>query len=234
MKSTRAENLAFIFQETLTAIVRLRSNREQANDAQTFRAQIRETLRIAQQAARARGYSDNTVNLAIFAVVAFLDESILNIQNPVFANWPSKPLQEELFGGHMAGETFFENLRRLLAQVDSAELGDLLEVYQVCILLGYRGRYGIGGQGELVATLDALREKIKRIRGEAPDISPAWAPPDEVLPSQSDPWLKRLLIAVAACGALVLVLYIGFSFSLGSAVSNIRSLNTESRRSVGQ
>ena len=46
-------------------------------------------------------------------MVAFLDESILNLRNPVFADWPRKPLQEELFGHHMAGEIFFQNLQPL-------------------------------------------------------------------------------------------------------------------------
>lgn len=230
MKPLRSENLAFIFQESLTAIVRLRSHRQQVTDAQVFRMQMREALRVAQQAARAAGYADNAANLAVFAVVAFLDESILNLQNPVFANWPRKTLQEELFGGHVAGETFFENVRRLLGQTDSAELADLLEVYELCLLLGYRGRYGIGGQGELTAIRQALKDKIQRIRGQASALAPDWEPPrDEVLPAQSDPWTRRLLVATLVLAALVVVLYAGFSLSLRSGVEELRSLNTETR-----
>ena len=49
------------------------------------------------------GYSAEDVKLAGFALVAFLDESVLASGNPVFADWPAKPLQEELFGTHVAG-----------------------------------------------------------------------------------------------------------------------------------
>src|SRR4051812_11527108 len=95
--ASRPQNLAFIFQEALTAIVRLRSARQQPSDAQVFRSQMREALNLAHEQARKRGYSDGTIKLAVFAVVAFLDESVLNLHAPVFADWPRKPMQEELF-----------------------------------------------------------------------------------------------------------------------------------------
>ncbi len=111
----RAENIALTFQELLTAIVRLRSNRQPVADAEVFRQQIREALKTAVQTARDRGgYSPEDIRMATLAVVGFLDETILTLQSPVFANWPRRPLQEELFGNHLAGETFFENLRQLL------------------------------------------------------------------------------------------------------------------------
>ena len=147
--SENSENLALIFQEVLTATVRLRSNRQAVSDAETFRANTREALRLADTEGRRRGYSDAELQLARFAVVAFLDESILNSRNPVFADWPRKPLQEELFGTHMAGEVFFQNLEKLITRNDSNDLADVLEVYYLCLLLGFGGRYSMGGGAEL-------------------------------------------------------------------------------------
>ena len=92
-------------------------------------------------------------------MVAFLDESILNSRNPLFADWPRKPLQEELFGTHMAGEVFFQNLQKLLGRTDSHELADLLEVYYLCLLLGFGGRYSMGNKGDLRAIMDAVARK---------------------------------------------------------------------------
>src|SRR4051794_39583928 len=95
----RRENLALCFQEVLTAIVRLRSNRQKISDASSFRQQILDALRTAAQDARNRsGYTSEDVKIGSFAVVGFLDESILNSRNPLFSEWPRKPLQEELFG----------------------------------------------------------------------------------------------------------------------------------------
>jgi type VI secretion system protein ImpK len=209
----------------LTAIVRLRSNRQAVSDANSFRIHMREALKLADQEARKRGYNSDAIQLAVFAVVAFLDESILNSRNPLFADWPRKPLQEELFGTHMAGEVFFQNLQKLLGQTDSQELADLLEVYYLCVLLGFGGRYSMGNKGDLRAIMDAVGEKIRRVRGYSPDLSPAWMLPKEALRLTSgDPWVRWLGIAAIGCAALALLLFIIFKFSLGSGVSDLRAL----------
>ena len=53
----RGWNLALGFQEVFTAVVRLRYNRQAVSDAETFRAQMRQALRVAEQEARSRGCS---------------------------------------------------------------------------------------------------------------------------------------------------------------------------------
>jgi type VI secretion system protein ImpK len=228
---TRPENLAAVFQEVLTATVRLRSNRQSVSDAATFRSQVKEALRIAEQEGRKRGYSGDTLRLALFAAVSFIDESVLNLQSPAFADWVRKPLQEEMFGVHVAGEMFFENLRRLLSQPDSSELSDLLELHQLCLLLGFRGRYGSGSHGEVRSVLDAITDKIRRARGISNDLSPAWAlPKSEPLPTHDDPWRRRLVYVALGCAALALVLFIGFSFALSSGVTELRALAAEGSR----
>jgi type VI secretion system protein ImpK len=88
------------------------------------------------------GYTSEDVRLAAFAVVALLDESALNARQPALADWARRPLQDELFGGHLAGEWFFQHVEQLLARPDSAALADVLEVHQLVLLLGFRGRYG--------------------------------------------------------------------------------------------
>jgi type VI secretion system protein ImpK len=205
----RPDNLALVFQETLTAIVRLRTNRQVVTDPEVFRAQMREALKAADQDGRTRGYTAEQIKLAIFAVVAFLDESILNLQQPVFAQWHRKPLQEELFGIDIAGEIFFNNIQRLLGQRDSHDLADVLEIYELCLLLGFRGRYGLGGQAEL---------------------SPFWAiPPGKVKVMGSDPWVKRLLWTAVGSFVLVIVLFGIYKISLGAGASELRAIPTLAR-----
>jgi type VI secretion system protein ImpK len=221
----RTENLALLLQEVLTAIVRLRSNRQAVSDANSFRIHMREALKSADQEARKRGYNADAIQLAVFAVVAFLDESILNSRNPLFADWPRKPLQEELFGTHMAGEVFFQNLQKLLGQTDSQELADLLEVYYLCVLLGFAGRYSMGDKGNLRSILDAVGDKIRRVRGYSPDLSPAWMLPKEAARRMGgDPWIRRLAIAAVSCVGLALLLFIIFKLSLGSGVTDLRTM----------
>jgi type VI secretion system protein ImpK len=227
----RPENLALLFQEVLTAIARLRTNRQSVSDARAFRVQIKENLRLADSEARKRGYSQESIRLATFAVVAFVDESVMNQRTEIFEDWARKPLQEELFGVALAGNIFFENVQRLLVQNDSAEVADLLELHQLCLLLGYRGRYGAGAPGELRIVIDAITDKIRRIRGSTAELSPAWKlPQQERLPSHSDPWARRLLLVFGACLVVTLSLFLLFSLALDSRLSALRSFASETRR----
>jgi type VI protein secretion system component VasF len=57
----RGWNLALGFQEVFTAVVRLRYNRQAVQDAEAFRAQMRQALRVAEQEARSRGCSSEDV-----------------------------------------------------------------------------------------------------------------------------------------------------------------------------
>jgi type VI secretion system protein ImpK len=225
------ENLALIFQETITAIVRLRANRQPVTSADVFRAQMRQLLGMADQEARNRGYTAEDARLASFAVVAFLDESVLNLQNPVFAGWPRKPLQEEMFGGHVAGEIFYQSLQRLLERSESAQLADVLEVFHLCVLLGYRGKYGAGGQAELKSQMDAVAQKIRRIRKDPGTLAPDWAPVSGVVVAAAvDRLFRPMLIAAAACVLLALLLFAGFKMSLGAGVSDLQTAVAETRR----
>ena len=105
----RRGQLALALQEVLTATVRVRANRQVAADADSFRTHVKQVLSVAEQEARRLGYSSDDVRFALFAVVAFLDESVLTSRNPVFVNWPRLPLQAELFGHQLAGEIFFQD-----------------------------------------------------------------------------------------------------------------------------
>ena len=220
----RPENLALNFQEALTAVVRLRANRQGVTDANAFRLHTREALKLAANQALGAGYPQEDVRLATFATVAFLDESVLNSQNPNFADWLRKPLQEELFGTHIAGEVFFQNLEQLLGRTDSPDLADLLEIHYLCLLLGFGGRYSAGNRGELAQVMAMTGEKIRRIRGHFGPLSPAWAPPPEPVRSTKDPWVRKLAMAAVACAALMLLLFVVYKLTLsgGAQVSGAR------------
>lgn len=222
MDTARVNSLAFCFQEVLTAIVRVRYQRQQVQDAESFRTQMRRSLQTAMQEARAFGYSSDTVQMGVFAVVAYMDESVLNLQSPAFADWARRPLQEELFGGHLAGETFFRNLKMLLGQPDSAEVADALELHCLCLQMGYRGRYALGDSGELQQMLRQAQDKIQRIRGAA-RLTPPIAPP-EVRPARAkDSWSRILLITACVLVGLVIISFGGFELALSSGVSQVQN-----------
>jgi type VI secretion system protein ImpK len=214
----RPDSLALIFQEVLTAIERLRGSRQGVTDAEAFRHHTREALKTAANQGLAAGFNADDVRYATFAAVAFLDESILNSQNPIFGDWLRKPLQEELFGTHIAGETFFQNLQQLLGRNDSPDLADVLEVHHLCMLLGFCGRYSAGNRGELGQIVSMTAEKIRRIRGQFGPLSSHWTPPPEAARTSADPWVRKLGIAAAVCAGLMILLFVIYKVVLSNGV----------------
>jgi type VI secretion system protein ImpK len=220
----RRPNLALCFQELFTAIVRVRFNLQSVPNADAFRANAKDLIRMATQEAAGRGYANDDVKVAAFAVVAFLDESVLTSKSPVFSTWSRMPLQEELFGEHMAGETFFQYVQLLLSRRDSVETVDVLELYYLCMLLGYRGRYGSSGDGELRAIMESIKGKTNRVRGGNLPLSPAWAlPGDAPLPKRRDRWLRRLVWITALAAGLGIATFVASELMLGSGTSAVRS-----------
>ena len=217
----RVDNLALVYQEILTVIARLRANRQRVGDADSFRSQIVNAFQLAEQDGLRRGYSQEHMRVAKFAVAALLDESILNSQNPVFADWARKPLNHEFFGQHIAGEIFFQNIERLLAQPDSESLADLLEVHQLCLLLGYRGKYSAAGNAEIRSILGRIEEKIRRIR---PVRGPQWQIAPEKIAPAGDRWVPVLSWVAIACVVLALLLFAIFKFSLASLAAELRTI----------
>jgi type VI secretion system protein ImpK len=221
----RAENLAFVFQELLTVGERLRSNRQQVSDAASFRAQIWAAVRQAEDDGRRRGYSTDDMELSVFAVVAFVDESILSLRSPVFSDWPRQPLQLERYGHQVAGEIFFQNLTKLLARSDSQELADLLEVYQLALLLGFGGRYNLGGRGELRGITVQTGDRIQRIRQTSGWLAPGWQLPVEApVKTGGDPWVSRMVVILIVCVVLLVVLFGVFWVFLGQGSNDIGRL----------
>jgi type VI secretion system protein ImpK len=218
----RAENLAFVFQELLTVGERLRSNRQQVTDAVSFRAQIWAAVRQAEDDARRRGYATADIELAVFAAVAFVDESILHLRSPVFVDWPRQPLQLERYGHQIAGEIFFENLQKLMTRTDSHELADLLEVYQLALLLGFGGRYNLGGRGDLRGITMQTGERIQRIRQISGWLAPGWQLPMEgPVRTGGDPWVSRLLVIGIICFVFVAFLFGVFKVLLSQGSNDI-------------
>jgi len=239
----RTYSLASCYENSLTTILRLSSLAQQSvPNSQGFRSSIRAALKSAMEEAKAFGYSSEINQFAFFAVVALLDESVLKLQSPAFADWAQRPLQEEMFGHNRAGEVFFEHLRALLARQDSHETADCLEVYCLCMLLGFKGQYALGTSsadyfssqqgtarsagasrpsGEIQTLIHQAREKINRVRGQV-EFMPDGAPAPEVKQTAAiDRWSRGLGIAAIALLVLTILVYGGSLVALISGASQL-------------
>jgi type VI secretion system protein ImpK len=214
----RRGQLALSLEEVFTVICRLRADRPVGSDPQVFREQVKRWLSRAARDAGQAGYPDEAIALTGYATIAFLDESVLNSSQPMFSEWPRRPLQEEIFGEFLGGEAFFANLQSLLGQSDSEELADVLEVYLLCLVLGFQGRYAAGGRAELDELRRRTRDKIVRIRGPWGDLSPSWSPPGgEEVASRPDRVTRWLAGSAAASTAVFGLLWLSFFIILRRA-----------------
>ena len=214
--------LAVAFQEAFTAIVRLRYNRQAVSSADSFRAQMKQALAVAEHDAATHGCDPADIQKAKFAVVAFLDESVLGCRSAVFSEWARRPLQAELYNHQLAGEIFFQELQKVLKRSDSTQTADLLEVYCLCLLLGFKGQYA--SEGELRSLTRQAQEKIRRVRG-TPELSPRGGiPPDAIRLAQNDPWLRPLMITAGSTFAVAVILFVLFKLLLSSGASEISTM----------
>ncbi len=235
----RTHSLASCYENAITTILRLSAMAQQAVPNPTgFRNSIRAALKAAMEQAKSLGYSSEMIQLSFFALVALLDESVLKLQSPAFAEWAQRPMQEEMFGHNRAGEVFFDHLRTLLSRQDSEETADCLEVYTLCMLLGFKGRHAIsfggdfsaqGGSGsqgaqqssEVQALIRQAREKIARIRGDALFLRAEAPPPPIKQTAAIDRWSRGLGIAAVAFLGLMVLAFGGFWIVLSSGAAHI-------------
>ncbi|WP_263381168.1 DotU family type IV/VI secretion system protein [Granulicella arctica] len=217
----RTNSLALSFQDVVTVILRMRYGTQRVADAAGFRASIRKMIATAVQEVRSLGYSDATSHMALYAIIGFLDESVLNSQDPTFADWARRPLQEEMFGGHFAGETFFRQVSDLLNAPESSEVADALELHAICLLLGYRGKYAFGDHGEIHGILSRIRDKIIRIRGPFAMARLSEVPAIQ-LAAKRDKWITALWATAAVLVLLIVILFAIYTLTLGSGLGGIQ------------
>ena len=165
-------NLALLYDAILTNIARLQASRQQIPDVESFRKRIKSTLQEIEHVTVPAGYDIQDIRDTHFAVVALLDSVILHSNAPARPEWERRLLQQELFGQTDAGVVFFEKLANFQTRRDSEQLANILEVYLLCLLLGFEGRYSGGMRAELDNIAERTRQRIDKIRRRGRQISP--------------------------------------------------------------
>lgn len=161
-----------------------------------------------------------------FALAAFIDEIVLNADWPGNDQWADDPLQLHYFGTYLAGAGFFEKLDAL--RRDARTRLDVLRVYFLCLQLGFRGKYGVGGMEILEALKKVIQNEIEReLPSKTGDLCPHWQPVDKPRP-QSDKLPRWLIYAcMGVVGACILIYAILF-FSMQTSKTQSGSVNAVS------
>lgn len=160
-------------------MVFLLKNRYAPQDAEAFRERIRAFLSAFDRGGKRLGASVDDMYLAKFALCALVDEVVLASQSKVRDAWERRPLQIEFFGEQLAGERFFEHLEAL-RQGGAARM-QLLEVFHMCLLVGFQGKYILEGSEKLNYLTGRVGDEIAHLKGRRAGFAPQWAAPDRVI-----------------------------------------------------
>jgi len=164
---------------------------------------------------RAAGLPEADLAEARYALVAFIDEQVLKSSWPGRAEWMSQPQQLLDYREYTAGENFFVRLRALL---QNGGRPFALQIYYLCMALGFRGAYGVSGDVSAVNGLieSARRELAKQLPGTA-QFGPHARARDLL---GADRKGNALLIAlVIGCFCLMLLVLVGLHFELRSELA---------------
>jgi type VI secretion system protein ImpK len=151
------------------------------------------------------GHGEEDIKAARYALCSLIDETLLNSRWAFKTQWAERPLQLDHFGEHMAGERFFDLLERIRQK--GRRKVDLLETFCMCLLLGFQGKYKMGGSEELTRLTRALVEEVNGHRGGNPSLSPHWKIPDEPADRPASGVPRWALVVCAASVLLVILVF---------------------------
>lgn len=178
-----------------------------------LRPKIASLLKDFEERALRYRYRESIIQVAKFGLASFVDETVLTNNFPLKEDWEKYPIQLEYFGEQLAGNKFYDKLEAMLRQIDVTQ--DAVEVYYVCMLLGFKGRYAVYEHDKLLATMQRTADELVKIGKIAPvELSPHWLVQDQPAPPEKKGmpiWAK--IAAFGGLGFAVIIYLIMFLVS---------------------
>lgn len=177
--SNSKNKLANLSSDCLMLILQLRATNEYG-DEEILRKKVIELLDDFERKALTGGIELAKIQASKFALVAFIDETIIGSEWTNKVNWLAEPLQLKLFNCFNAGQEFFTRLEQFRQR--QRENADVLEVYFLCMSLGFRGKYQLEAPEKVRMIIDELHQDLNQYLGKPPGlISPNGTPNDEIV-----------------------------------------------------
>ena len=165
------------------------------------------------------------VETAQFALVAFLDETIITSDWGQRDTWMANPLQMEYYSRFDAGEEFFTRLENLRQRPKSYV--SVLEIYYLCMAMGFEGKYQLHDKEKLRWIIEDTYSELRQILGKSVEkLSPHGRPRDEiveVVKSEIPLWV----IGVVSAGVCIFI-YLVLTFIIGGKAESIKNLINQS------
>jgi len=220
MQSQHNLKLADVCSECFTLILHLRAVRE-FGDPEILRRRIKDLLDKIERDGRRSEVSPDGIQMAKFALVAFIDESIFTSEWSRRESWRANPLQYELYGRFDAGEEFFRRVDQLRQRTQ--ENAQVLEIFYLCLVLGFKGRYQLFEQEKLRQLIGELHADLRRVVGKPTNVlSPHGRQRDEIVDVVANE-IPTWVIGVAAAG-IALLIYVVMSFIISGTAKDVAQM----------
>lgn len=183
-------------------LLHLLKQRHAPGELEDFQPRIVRMLDDFEKEARRLHAHGDDIEAAQYAYCAALDEIVLSSDFGLRGAWERTPLQLTVFGDQLAGKHFFDKLETLRGK--GAVRLQALQVFHMCLLMGFKGRYAMDDRDRLAWITARLGDEIAHIKGKGRGFAPQAARPDQVahqLRRDVPPWLLALLLVAAAASA---------------------------------
>lgn len=204
--------------DMFTLIMQLYVTRE-LDDAEMLRRRIKDQLSRLERSAKDAGYEAEEIQNATFALIAFIDEVINSSNWSQKDLWLANPLQLELFNRNDAGDEFFTRLDHLRKRAQAN--AEVLEVYYLSLVLGFKGRYQFHETDRLRHLIQDTEQDLRRARVErsVEFLSPNGLPRDTLVDVVKEEIPLWVIGVVAA--AIAFVFFLIMTLMIGGAANDV-------------
>jgi len=215
--SEKRKTLVDIASESFILILQLRSTNDYGN-APVLKSKVHEMFDRLERNARSSGIDNEKIRFTKFALAAFLDETIISSAWDHKDEWLSEPLQIQMFDTFNAGEEFFSNLNMLRQRSGSNK--EVLEIYYLCLSLGFKGKFQLQSPETLRRIVDDLNMELHpEVHTTMENLSPNARPHENFVKVVNDG--LPLWIYPAAAIVLSLIFYIIMSSSISGKADDV-------------
>ncbi len=196
----------------LNLAVTLRSSISHSNVA-SLHQQICEELQCFERETQQEGFSQEATLSARYLLCTFIDEMVLNTPWGASSGWSQRSLLSVFHNETFGGEKSFLLLQKM--QENPANHIDTLELFYLCLSLGFEGKYRLDprGNNQIEELRDGLYQILENHRGSyEADLSSNWTGKVKKKPGLIH--YIPLWVIASCVFAVLIVSYSGFRYWL--------------------
>ena len=171
------------------SVVQLINERYEVHDVDGFLLQVDQALKRLEDETVSAGWDSDQFGSIRYALCAYFDECLLHTGGSrIRDRLHACSLEARYSDDYLAGHGFFERLNH--ARTDVQQNRHVLEVYLLCLTLGFKGRYRERQPQERQQLIEELQRELELHRSYVSPLSP-----DTVKPGRVTEFSRRLIPA---------------------------------------